>query len=397
MSKLSFSPPDITNEEIDEVIDTLKSGWITTGPKTKELERQVQLYTESAGAVCLNSATAGMEMVLRLFNIGPGDEVITTPYTYSATAAVILHVGATPVFADVKENSFLIDPQEIKNKITDKTKAIIPVDVAGYPCDYDEIFKIVEENKKFSPKKNSLQEDLGRILILSDAAHSIGAKYKGRPVGSVADFTSFSFHAVKNITTSEGGAVTYKELPINPSVIYKKIKTLSLHGQSKDALEKTELGSWEYDILFPGFKCNMTDLAASLGLIQLKRYREELNSRREEIFDYYINKLKGDDRFILPTYKKGNTSSSCHLFLLRIKNFKESDRNKFIVELAAKGIPLNVHYKPLPLFTCYKELGFNINEFPMAFNQYENQVTLPLHTLLTNEDLGFITETILSN
>ncbi len=397
---INFSPPDITEQEINEVIDTLKSGWITTGPKTRDLELQMRSYTKSEGAVCLNSATAGMEMVLRLFDIGPGDEVITTPYTYSATAAVILHVGATPVFADVVENSFLIDPKEIIKKITDRTKAIIPVDIAGYPCDYDEIFKVVHNNTKFKPKKNTYQEKLGRILVLSDAAHSIGAIYKGNPIGTVSDFSSFSFHAVKNVTTSEGGVVTFSSLGpnIDCDTVYKKLRTLSLHGQSKDALHKTAPGSWEYDILFPGYKCNMTDLAASLGLIQLKRYRESLGDRRSVIFQEYLDRLKTQDRFILPVYKdeEEKTFSSCHLFQLRIKDFTEKERNSLILDLAEKGIPLNVHYKPLPLLTCYKDLGYKMEDYPNAYNQYKNQVTLPLHTLLNSEDIELITTSLLN-
>ncbi|MGL1890255.1 MAG: DegT/DnrJ/EryC1/StrS family aminotransferase [Spirochaetaceae bacterium] len=394
---ISFSPPDITQEEINEVVDTLKSGWITTGPKTKALEEEVKNYTESAGAVCLNSATAGMEMVLRLFEIGPGDEVITTPYTYSATAAVIVHTGATIIFADVIPGSFLIDPEQIKLKITDKTKAIIPVDVAGYPCNYDQIFKIVSNTNKFIPKPGTYQEKLGRILVLSDSAHSIGAYYKGIPIGNVADFTSFSFHAVKNVTTAEGGAVTFKELGLGSQTIYKELRTLSLHGQSRDALEKTKLGGWEYDILFPGYKCNMTDITASLGLVQLKRYRAELKNQREVMFQDYIDRLKQDTRFILPIYQDKETKSSCHLFQLRIESFTEEKRNNLITLMASKGIPLNVHYKPLPMLTCYKKMGFDIKNYPNAYNQYQNQVTLPLHTLLKPEDIELITTTLLSN
>lgn len=397
MSKLSFSPPDITQLEIEEVIDTLKSGWITTGPKTIKLEEEVKEYTKADGCVCLNSATAGMEMVLRLFDIGPGDEVITTPYTYSATAAVITHVGAKPVFADVIKGTFLIDPDEIKKKISKRTKAIIPVDVAGYPCDYDNIFAVANANRKFRPKKGSMQEKLGRILVLADAAHSLGAIYKGKPIGSVADFTSFSFHAVKNVTTSEGGAVTFSVPGFVAEEIHKKIKTLSLHGQSKDAFTKSQVGSWEYDILFPGYKCNMTDIAASLGLVQLKRYREELLTRREELFNMYIDKLKGDERFILPEYLGENARGSCHLFLLRIKDFDEESRNSLINLLSNKGIPVNVHYKPLPLLTCYKNMGFKIKNYPNAYKQYENQITLPLHTMLSDDDIDLICETLLNN
>ncbi|MBN2618083.1 MAG: DegT/DnrJ/EryC1/StrS family aminotransferase [Spirochaetales bacterium] len=395
---IKFSPPDISDLEISEVIDTLKSGWITTGPKTRQLEIEVTKFTKSAGAVCLNSATAGMEMVLRLFDIGPGDEVITTPYTYSATAAVILHVGATPVFADVGKDSFLIDPIDIENKITEKTKAIIPVDIAGYPCDYNEIYRIVNSNSKFKPKKDTLQEKLGRILVLDDAAHSIGSIYNGTPIGSVADFTSFSFHAVKNVTTSEGGVVTYNSYineKLNGEEVYSNLKTLSLHGQSKDALAKTQLGSWEYDILFPGYKCNMTDLAASLGLVQLKRYGESLQNRREELFNLYVKCLSKNKKFILPHFYKDDTKSSSHLFLLRIDGYTEDDRNKLIEAMGEEGIPLNVHYKPLPLFTAYKNLGYKMEDYPNSFNQYRNQVTLPLHTLLTEDDIRYISDRLL--
>ncbi|QEN05573.1 DegT/DnrJ/EryC1/StrS family aminotransferase [Thiospirochaeta perfilievii] len=397
---IKFSPPDISEEEIEAITETLRSGWITTGPKTRELEELVTDYTNSKGAVCLNSATAGMEMVLRLFDIGPGDEVITTPYTYSATAAVILHVGATPVFADVKKDSFIIDPKEIERKITSKTKAIIPVDIAGYPADYDEIFKIVRNNRVFRPKKGSYQEKLGRILVLADAAHSIGAKYKGNSIGSVADFSSFSFHAVKNVTTSEGGVVTFTNLDsrLDTNSVYKELRTLSLHGQSKDAINKIKPGSWEYDILFPGYKCNMTDLAASLGVVQLKRYRSSLSNLREEFFNLYSKKLSRDSRFILPKYidEAEGTKSSCHLYQLRIKGLTEQERNRVILDLANKGIPLNVHYKPLPLLTCYKDLGYKMEDYPNAYNQYKNQVTLPLHTLLTRDDIELITKTLLS-
>lgn len=387
---LSFSPPDITDEEIKEVVDTLKSGWITTGPKTKKLEDVIAEYTKSKGAVCLNSATAAMEMVLRLFEIGKGDEVITTPYTYSATAAVIHHVGAIPIFADVKKGCFLIDPREIEKKITTKTKAIIPVDVAGYPCDYDEIFKIVKNNNLFSPKLGTLQERLGRILVLCDAAHSLGAIYKGRPVGSVADFTCFSFHAVKNVTTAEGGVITWKCNELDSALIFKKLKILSLHGQSKDAFTKAQIGSWEYDILYPGFKCNMTDISASLGLIQLKRYKETLLKERINIFQNYLKRFSDIKDIILPSYKDGDTVSSCHLFMIRIYGATEEDRNSIIYNLSQYGIPVNVHYKPLPLFTAYKNLGYKIDNYPNAYDMYKNQITLPLHTLLRDEDLDII-------
>lgn len=387
---LGFSPPDISDDEINEVIDTLKSGWITTGPKTKKLEDEITDYTKSQGAVCLNSATAAMEMVLRLFEIQEGDEVITTPYTYSATAAVIHHIGAKIVFADVKKDSFLIDPDEIEKKITPRTKAIIPVDIAGYPCDFESIFSVVKRNKLFIPKKGSLQEELGRILVLSDAAHSLGGTYKGRPIGSVADFTCFSFHAVKNVTTAEGGVATWNLKDFNSSLIYKELRTLSLHGQSKDALAKNQLGSWEYDILYPGYKCNMTDISASLGLVQLKRYRESLLNQRFEIFEKYLSKLKEYSNVILPSYKKGNTVSSCHLFMIRVHDIDSEKRNRIIEKLSLEGIPVNVHYKPLPLLTAYKNLGYRMSDYPNAYNMYTNQITLPLHTLLEDDDIDLI-------
>ncbi|MGL4863599.1 MAG: DegT/DnrJ/EryC1/StrS family aminotransferase [Cetobacterium sp.] len=392
MRKVLFSPPDITQNEIDEVVDTLKSGWITTGPKTKLFEKEITKYCGAAGTVCLNSATAAMELALMLFDIGPGDEVITSAYTYTASASVILHCGATPILVDIKPGEFNIDSKKIEEAITDKTKAIIPVDIAGMPVDFDEILEIVERKKDiFNPKKGSYQEKLGRILLLSDAAHSIGAEYKGKKTGNIADFTSFSFHAVKNLTTAEGGALTWKENKVfDNEKIYKEIMLLALHGQNKDALSKMKAGAWEYDIVMPGYKCNMTDINASIGLAQLRRYDSEILKRRREIVELYNEKLIKDNRVILPNLKDKERQSSYHLYLLRIKDKSRKEVNNIIEKMAEKGIATNVHYKPLPLLTAYKNLNFKIDAYPRSEQVYENEISLPLHNLLTNEDVEYV-------
>ncbi|MGL5623294.1 DegT/DnrJ/EryC1/StrS family aminotransferase [Cetobacterium sp.] len=395
--KILFSPPDITQAEIDEVVDTLKSGWITTGPKTKLFEKEITKYCGAAGAVCLNSATAAMELALKFFDIGPGDEVITSAYTYTASASVILHCGATPVLVDIKPGEFNIDSKKIEEAITKKTKAIIPVDIAGMPVDFDEIFEVIERKKSlFSPKKGTYQEKLGRILVLSDAAHSIGAEYKGKKTGSIADFTSFSFHAVKNLTTAEGGALTWKEnKSFDNEEIYKEIMLLALHGQNKDALSKMKAGAWEYDIVMPGYKCNMTDINASIGLAQLKRYDSEIVKRRKEIVKLYNEKLIKNNKFILPNLKDKDKESSYHLYLLRIKNMNRQKVNEIIEKMAEKGIATNVHYKPLPLLTAYKNLGFKVEDYPIAKETYENEISLPLHNLLTNEEIEYVLNNLL--
>ncbi|MGL5208089.1 DegT/DnrJ/EryC1/StrS family aminotransferase [Cetobacterium sp.] len=392
MRKVLFSPPDITQNEIDEVVDTLKSGWITTGPKTKLFEKEITKYCGAAGTVCLNSATAAMELALMLFDIGPGDEVITSVYTYTASASVILHCGATPILVDIKPGEFNIDSKKIEEAITDKTKAIIPVDIAGMPVDFDEILEIVERKRYiFNPKKGSYQEKLGRILVLSDAAHSIGAEYKGKKTGNIADFTSFSFHAVKNLTTAEGGALTWKENKVfDNEKIYKEIMLLALHGQNKDALSKMKAGAWEYDIVMPGYKCNMTDINASIGLAQLRRYDSEILKRRREIVELYNEKLIKDNRVILPNLKDKERQSSYHLYLLRIKDKSRKEVNIIIEKMAEKGIATNVHYKPLPLLTAYKNLNFKIDAYPRSEQVYENEISLPLHNLLTNEDVEYV-------
>lgn len=395
--KVLFSPPDITQAEIDEVVDTLKSGWITTGPKTKLFEKEITKYCGAAGTVCLNSATAAMELALKLFDIGPGDEVITSAYTYTASASVILHCGATPVLVDIKPEEFNINSKKIEEAITEKTKAIIPVDIAGMPVDFDEIFEIIERKKgMFNPKKGSYQEKLGRILVLSDAAHSIGAEYKNKKTGNIADFTSFSFHAVKNLTTAEGGALTWKENNnFDNEKIYKQIMLLALHGQNKDALSKMKAGAWEYDIVMPGYKCNMTDINASIGLAQLRRYDSEIINRRREIVKLYNEKLIKNSKFILPNLKDKDKESSYHLYLLRIKDMNRKEVNEVIEKMAEKGIATNVHYKPLPLLTAYKNLGFKIENYSIAKETYENEISLPLHNLLTNEEIEYVLNSLL--
>lgn len=388
---IPFSPPDISDEEINEVVDTLKSGWITTGPKTKLFEKQIADYCNTMKAVALNSATAAMEMTLRLLGIGPGDEVITCAYTYSASASVITHVGAKVVLVDSGKDSFHIDYDGIADAITEKTKAIIPVDIAGVMCDYDRIFEAVESMKHLFNPNNDLQKAFGRVVVLADAAHSIGATYKGKMSGEVADFTSFSFHAVKNLTTAEGGAVTWKDIDgFDNEEIYKQYMLLSLHGQSKDALAKTKLGAWEYDIVAPNYKCNMTDIMASLGLAQYKRYPEILG-RRKEIIEKYDALLSQLEVTSMKHYDE--TYQSCgHLYLLRLNGKDEAFRNDVITKMAEKGVSSNVHYKPLPMHSAYKNLGFKMEDYPNAFDMYRNEITLPLHTLLTDEDIEYVVD-----
>lgn len=387
--KIEFSPPDIGEEEIQAVSETLRSGWITTGPKTKLFEKKIAEFCGTSRAVCLNSATAGLELTLRLFGIGEGDEVITTAYTYTATASVIYHVGAKIVLVDTQKDSYEMDYEKLEQLVTEKTKAIIPVDLAGVICDYEKIYQIVEDKKALFKPQGMLQERLGRILVMADAAHALGAVQKGKHCGQVADFTSFSFHAVKNLTTAEGGAVTWKENPdLDDEYIYQQYMLMSLHGQSKDALSKTQLGAWEYDIIAPLFKCNMTDIMASIGLVQLSRY-DELLSKRQRIIETYnaafselpIEYLKHSDK---------DYQSSGHLYMIRIKGKERKECNAIIQKLAEMGVAANVHYKPLPLLSAYKNLGFQIENFPNAYQMYQNEITLPLHTLLMDEDVEYI-------
>ena len=391
--KITFSPPDITEREIAEVVDTLKSGWITTGPKTKKFENEIAKYCGTKKAVALNSATAAMELALRLFDIGEGDEVITSAYTYTASASVIYHCGAKIILADTKKGEFNIDPKEIEKLITPRTKAIIPVDIAGLPADYTEIFEVIEKKRNiFNAKKGTYQEKLGRILVLADSAHSFGSDYKGKKIGSVADITSFSFHAIKNLTTAEGGALTWN-LPGNfdNEEIYKEIMLLALHGQNKDALAKLKAGAWKYDIVMPGYKCNMTDIMASIGLVQLQRYDGEILKKKEELVSYY-EKYLGDltDKIELPIFKNDIKESCKHLYMIRLKNQDEEKRNEVIAKLGENDIATNVHFQPLPLLTAYKKLGFKIEDYPNAYNQYKNEISLPLHDFLTEDDIKYI-------
>ena len=386
---IEFSPPDISDLEINEVIDALKSGWITTGPKTKEFERQIANYCHTDKAVCLNSQTACAEMILRLLGIGEGDEVITTAYTYTATASVICHVGAKVVLVDTQKNSFEMDYDQLEKAITNKTKVIIPVDIAGIPCDYEKIFSVVNKRKKSFESDNEMQAAFGRIIIVADTAHAFGAVYKNQQVGSIADFNNFSFHAVKNLTTAEGGAVTWKNIPgFDNDKIYDQLQLLSLHGQSKDALAKTQLGSWEYDIIGPWYKCNMTDIAAGIGLAQFKRYPDIL-ARRKEIIKKYDEAFRPIGIQVLEHYTDQHQSSG-HLYLTRIPGIDEAERNEIIIKMAEKGVSCNVHYKPLPLLTAYKNLGFKIEDYPNAYNLYKNEITLPLHTKLTDEQVEYV-------
>lgn len=391
---IPFSPPDITESEINEVIETLKSGWITTGPRTKELERRVADWCCTSKAVCLNSNTACSEMTLRLLGVGAGDEVIVPAYTYTATASIVDHVGAKIVMVDSEPGKYSMDYGALENAITDKTKAVIPVDLFGVPADYDRIFKIVENKKtSFNPSCNKIQRAIGRVIVLADAAHSFGASYNNVSVGGVADFTSFSFHAVKNLTTAEGGAVTWKDINgIDNEEIYKQYMLFSLHGQSKDALAKTKAGAWEYDIAGLWYKCNMTDLHAAIGLSQIKRYSEILE-RRKEIIQYWDKEFESLPVETVRHYTDTYLSSG-HLYPIRLTGKGEEERNRFIEKMAQLGVSTNVHYKPLPMHSGYKKLGFDIKDYKNAYEQYKNVVTLPLHTKLSDEDVAYVAECV---
>ena len=388
---ISFSPPDMSELEIQEVADAIKSGWITTGPKTKELERQIAKYVGVNRCVCLNSQTACGEMALRILGIGAGDEVIVPAYTYSASASIVDHVGAKIVFVDVQEGCLEMDYDKMEAAITEKTKAIIPVDLGGVPCDYDKIFAIVEKKKALFQPKNEIQKAIGRIAICADTAHAFGATWHGKMCGSIADFSSFSFHAVKNFTTAEGGALAWKTIPgIDDEEIYHQLQLLSLHGQSKDALAKTKLGAWEYDIVGPWFKCNMTDIMAGIGLAQMKRYPAML-ARRKEIIAKYDAAFKPLGIEVLDHYNDEHQSSG-HLYITRIPGAGLKERQEIIIKMAEAGIATNVHYKPLPMMTAYKNLGFDIKDYPNAYKRFENEITLPLHTCLTDEEVEYIIE-----
>lgn len=389
MKKIPFSPPDMSEAEINEVAEALRSGWITTGPKTKEFERLIALCCQTEQAVCLNSATACMELILRVLGVGQGDEVITPAYTHTATASVTCHVGAKVVMVDTAPDSFEMDYDKLADAITERTKVVLPVDLAGVVCDYDKIFAAVESKKHLFSPANDIQKAYGRVIVLADAAHAFGAKWHGKMCGEIADFTSFSFHAVKNLTTAEGGALTWRNHDgVDNESLYKQFQLLSLHGQNKDAFAKTRLGAWEYDIVAPYYKCNMTDVMAGIGLAQLKRYPEMLY-RRRQIIERYNEGLKGCDVQVLDHFGDDHSSSG-HLYLVRLLGEDVEYRNVVIEQMAERGIACNVHYKPLPIMTAYKNLGFDIANYPNAYNQYHNEITLPLHTSLTDEDVEYV-------
>ena len=389
--KIPFSPPDITEKEIEQVSEALRSGWITTGPKTKELEREVADLCGVNRAVCLNSQTACAEMTLRLLGVKEGDEVITCAYTYTASASVVCHVGAKLILIDTQRDSLEMDYEQLENAITEKTKVIIPVDLGGVPCDYDRIFSIVERKKGLFHPANKIQESIGRVIVMADAAHAFGATWKEKPVGSIADFSNFSFHAVKNFTTAEGGAAVWKDIDgIDNEEIYHQYQLLSLHGQSKDALAKTQLGAWEYDIIGPWFKCNMTDVVAGIGLAQMKRYKGLLE-RRKEIIGKYDAAFKPIGIEVLNHYTE-NHQSSGHLYITRVPGITLEQRHEIIVKMAESGGACKVHYKPLPMMTADKKMGFDIKDYPNAYKRFENEITLPLHTKLTDEEVDYVIE-----
>ena len=388
---IPFSPPDIGEKEIEQVIDTLKSGWITTGPKTKQFEREIANLCHTEKAVCLNSATAALELTLKILGIGEDDEVITSAYTYTASASPVAHLGAKLVLVDTQKDSVEMDYEKLANAITEKTKVIIPVDIAGIIVDYDKIFKIVEEKKNLFKPNNEIQKLYNRIIVVADSAHGIGAQKDGKMSGEIADFTTFSFHAVKNLTTAEGGAATWKNKEgLDNEAIYKQYQLLSLHGQTKDAMHKNGLGAWEYDIVDTYYKCNMTDIMSGIGLAQMERY-EGLIERRHEIISKYNEAFKDLPVMVL-NHRNENHRSSGHLYFIRIKGIDEEKRNEIIVKMAERGIACNVHYKPLPMLTAYKKLGFDIKDYPNAFDFYKNEITLPLYSKLTDEQVDYITK-----
>lgn len=386
---IPFSPPDMSETEVRGAVEAIQSGWITTGPKTKEFERRIAEYCGVKKAVCLNSQTACAEMALRVLGIGQGDEVIVPAYTYTASASVVCHVGAKLILIDTQPDSLEMDYDRMEDAITEHTKAVIPVDLAGVPCDYDKIFEIIERKKGLFKPANKIQEKIGRIAVCADTAHAFGAEWHGKKAGSIADFSSFSFHAVKNLTTAEGGALTWRSMEgIDDEEIYHTLQLLSLHGQSKDALAKTQLGAWEYDVVAPWYKCNMTDIMAGIGLAQLNRY-EGMLARRREIIQKYDAAFKHLGIEVLPHYTEEHQSSG-HLYLTRIPGITLEQRQEIIVKMAEAGVSCNVHYKPLPMLTAYKNLGFDVKDYPNAFAHFENEITLPLHTRLTDEDVEYV-------
>ena len=389
---IPFSPPDITEQEILEVADALRSGWITTGPRTKALEKEVAALCHTDKAVCLGSATACLESVLRLLGIGPGDEVITTAYTYTASASVVCHVGATLRLVDTQKDSLEMDYDQLAATINERTKAVIPVDIAGIPCDYDQVLAVVDAKRHLFRPANDLQKAIGRVAVTADAAHALGASRGGKMTGAIADFSSFSFHATKNLTTAEGGALTWRPLTgIDDEWIYKQFQLLSLHGQSKDALEKTQKGGWEYDIVSPAYKCNMTDLAAAVGLAQIRRY-PAMREKRRRLIETYDAALKGEDVQVLRHYTDAYTSSG-HLYMVRLNGRSLEARNEVIERMAQQGVATNVHYKPLPMMTAYKRLGFDIADYPHAYALFQNEITLPLYSRLNDEQVAYLLKT----
>ncbi len=395
IKQIPFSPPDISEQEIQEVAQALRSGWITTGPRTKQLEKNIAEYIGTEMCVCLNSQTACAEMALRVLGVQSGDEVITSAYTYTASASVIDHIGAKIVLIDTQKDSFEMDYDALENAITEKTKAIIPVDLGGVVCDYDRLFEIVNRKKNLFRANGKIQKALGRVAIMADTAHSFGAKRNGKMAGTIADFSSFSFHAVKNFTTAEGGALTWKTIDgIDNEYIYKQLQLLSLHGQSKDALAKTKLGAWEYDIIGTYYKCNMTDIAAAIGLKQFERYPAMLK-RRKEIIEKYDAAFKPLGVETLLHYT-ADAQSSGHLYITRVPDITLEQRNEIITKMAECGVATNVHYKPLPMHTAYKNLGFDISDYPNAYAHFANEITLPLHTCLTDEQVEYVIETYIN-
>lgn len=397
---IPFSPPRIDQLIIDEVIDTLKSGWITTGPKTKLFEKRLTEYSGCKATLCLNSATAGLELMLRWFGVGPGDEVIVPAYTYCATANVVVHCGAKPVMVDVNAHDFNINPQKVREAITPRTKVIMPVDIAGFPCDYDDLYQIVNDKdvrNLFRPS-NGVQQQLGRILILADAAHSLGASYKGAKIGSVADITVFSFHAVKNLTTAEGGAVALNlPDPFDNQALYQYLCIYSLHGQSKDALAKMQKGAWRYDVIEAGYKANMTDIQASIGLVELARYDNDTLVKRRQVCEFYNQHLGKYDWAILPPLTDGDKATSYHAYLLRIKGVDESQRDRIIQRIFDRDVSVNVHFQPLPLLTAYKKLGYDINDYPVAYRNYAQEISLPVFYDITDQQQQQVVESVVQS
>lgn len=395
---IPFSPPRIDDDIINEVVATLKSGWITTGPRTKQFEQELTNFNGNKSTLAVSSATAGMELILRWFGIMPGDEVIIPAYTYCATANVIIHCGATPIMADINPNTFNIDVSKIEKLITPRTKVIIPVDIAGLPCDYEDIFSVINSHKHLFKPTNEVQKKLGRILLLADAAHSLGAVYKGKRTGSVCDISVFSFHAVKNLTTAEGGAIALN-LPnsFDNNDVYKYLNIYSLHGQSKDALAKSKAGNWQYDVITPGYKANMTDISAAIGLIELKRYQNDTLPKRKEIFNSYFSILKKYEWAVLPIVKNEEIESSYHVFLLRIKNASELERNQIIQEIFKYEVSVNVHFQPLPMLTAYKNMGYKIEDYPIAMQNYKCEISLPVYYDLTNDQVETVLNAVIES